>query len=257
MTRQRGIGRRVTAIGILRRVSTRSAYLDAPDAAGVRPPRRRRRAATRTPPSRVRAGGRRWATGTWRPTCTPPPTAWRWSSTTPTLTRLTGRPGRIATLRWADLATVRVGGAAAVPRLDEVLDAWPQVRFNIDVKADGGSRPDGRGGRAGRRRRPGAAGLVQRRAGWPGCARWPARRWRPRWGCAAWPGCGWRRWPAGGCGCRPRWWPRRCRCGTGGCGWSTGGSSRTPTASGCRCTSGRSTTLPRWTTYLILAWMAS
>lgn len=53
-----------------------------------------------------------------------------------TLDRVTGRPGRIAALRWADLATVRVGGAAAVPRLDDVLTAWPQVRFNIDVKAD-------------------------------------------------------------------------------------------------------------------------
>ncbi len=59
----------------------------------------------------------------------------------PTLERLTGRPGRIADLRWADLAAVRVGGAAAVPRLDEVLDAWPQVRFNIDVKADSGVAP--------------------------------------------------------------------------------------------------------------------
>ncbi|GAB3138078.1 glycerophosphodiester phosphodiesterase [Micromonospora sonneratiae] len=59
----------------------------------------------------------------------------------PTLHRLTGERGRISELRWADLATVRVGGAAAVPRLDDVLGAWPQVRFNIDVKADGGVEP--------------------------------------------------------------------------------------------------------------------
>ena len=58
-----------------------------------------------------------------------------------TLHRLTGESGRIADLRWADLATVRVGGAAAVPRLDDVLGAWPQVRFNIDIKADGGVDP--------------------------------------------------------------------------------------------------------------------
>ncbi|MER5334338.1 glycerophosphodiester phosphodiesterase [Micromonospora sp. NPDC002717] len=58
-----------------------------------------------------------------------------------TLTRVTGEPGRIADLRWADLASVRVGGAAVVPRLDEVLDAWPEVRFNVDVKADGGVDP--------------------------------------------------------------------------------------------------------------------
>jgi glycerophosphoryl diester phosphodiesterase len=53
-----------------------------------------------------------------------------------TLDRLLGRPGRVADLRWGDLASLRVGGAAAVPRLDEVLDAWPQVRFNIDAKSD-------------------------------------------------------------------------------------------------------------------------
>ncbi|WP_320068725.1 glycerophosphodiester phosphodiesterase [Micromonospora sp. RTGN7] len=56
----------------------------------------------------------------------------------PTLRRLTGAPGRIADLRWADLASVRVGGAAVVPRLDDVLAGWPQVRFNVDVKADDG-----------------------------------------------------------------------------------------------------------------------
>ncbi|QDY08756.1 glycerophosphodiester phosphodiesterase [Micromonospora sp. HM134] len=58
-----------------------------------------------------------------------------------TLRRVTGEHGRIADLRWADLASVRVGGAAVVPRLDEVLAAWPQVRFNIDVKTDAGVTP--------------------------------------------------------------------------------------------------------------------
>jgi glycerophosphoryl diester phosphodiesterase len=58
-----------------------------------------------------------------------------------TLARLTGRAGRVGALRWTDLATVRVGGAAAIPRLDEVLDAWPEIRFNIDVKAGAGAAP--------------------------------------------------------------------------------------------------------------------
>lgn len=58
-----------------------------------------------------------------------------------TLERLTGRPGRIADLRLTDLATVRIGGAATIPTLAEVLDAWPQIRFNIDVKADTGVTP--------------------------------------------------------------------------------------------------------------------
>jgi glycerophosphoryl diester phosphodiesterase len=59
----------------------------------------------------------------------------------PTLERLTGRTGRVADLRWADLATVRVAGSAAVPRLDDVLEEWPNVRFNVDVKHDGGTVP--------------------------------------------------------------------------------------------------------------------
>ncbi|MEO3780101.1 glycerophosphodiester phosphodiesterase [Micromonospora sp. B11E3] len=59
----------------------------------------------------------------------------------PTLERVTGERGRIADLRWADLTSVRVGGAALVPRLDEVLGAWPDVRFNIDVKADRAVEP--------------------------------------------------------------------------------------------------------------------
>jgi len=58
-----------------------------------------------------------------------------------TLQRLTGEPGRIATRTWADLASVRVAGAAAIPRLDEVLATWPDIRFNIDVKADAASGP--------------------------------------------------------------------------------------------------------------------
>jgi glycerophosphoryl diester phosphodiesterase len=59
----------------------------------------------------------------------------------PDLERVSGTAGLVAGLRWADLATVRVGGAAAVPRLDDVLDAWSQTRFNIDVKADAAAGP--------------------------------------------------------------------------------------------------------------------
>ncbi|MEV8514492.1 glycerophosphodiester phosphodiesterase family protein [Dactylosporangium sp. NPDC051484] len=58
-----------------------------------------------------------------------------------TLERLLGRPGRMIDLRWADLRTERVGGAAAVPRLDEVLAAYPDIRFNIDAKTDHAVQP--------------------------------------------------------------------------------------------------------------------
>jgi glycerophosphoryl diester phosphodiesterase len=57
------------------------------------------------------------------------------------LDRLTGQTGRIGDLRWADLTTVRVGGAAVIPRLEDVLGAWPEVRFNVDVKVDAGVEP--------------------------------------------------------------------------------------------------------------------
>jgi glycerophosphoryl diester phosphodiesterase len=58
-----------------------------------------------------------------------------------TLARMTGRPERVRELRWADLASIRVGGEPVIPRLDEVLAAWPEVRFNIDVKHDTGVDP--------------------------------------------------------------------------------------------------------------------
>ncbi|GIF07579.1 glycerophosphodiester phosphodiesterase [Actinoplanes siamensis] len=57
------------------------------------------------------------------------------------LDRVAGHPGSVAGLTWADLSKVRVGGAAVVPRLDEVLDAWPHVRFNVDVKSDAVAEP--------------------------------------------------------------------------------------------------------------------
>ncbi len=53
-----------------------------------------------------------------------------------TLDRVLGRAGKVAELRYADLASIRDGGEPVVPRLDELLAAWPQVRFNVDVKAD-------------------------------------------------------------------------------------------------------------------------
>jgi len=73
----------------------------------------------------------------------------------PDLRRLTGSPGTVRGLRWADVATLRVGGAGAVPRLDDVLAAWPQIRFNIDVKEDAAAAPT-----VGTLRRAGAAGRV-------------------------------------------------------------------------------------------------
>ncbi|HEY2672635.1 MAG TPA: glycerophosphodiester phosphodiesterase family protein [Rugosimonospora sp.] len=58
-----------------------------------------------------------------------------------TLHRIFGRNARVDTLRYADLTSIRVDGDPVVPRLDAVLAAWPQVRFNIDVKCDAAVAP--------------------------------------------------------------------------------------------------------------------
>jgi glycerophosphoryl diester phosphodiesterase len=51
-----------------------------------------------------------------------------------TLDRVTGQPGRVSRLTLKDLAGVRVGGTEPIPVLEDVLAAWPDVRFNIDLK---------------------------------------------------------------------------------------------------------------------------
>jgi len=58
-----------------------------------------------------------------------------------TLRRMFGHPGRVEDLSWADIASLRDGGESMVPRLLDVLDAWPHCRFNIDVKADSAVDP--------------------------------------------------------------------------------------------------------------------
>src|SRR5436305_5541702 len=51
-----------------------------------------------------------------------------------TLDRVTGQPGRVARLTHAGLARARVEGTEPIPLLEDLLGAWPDVRFNIDVK---------------------------------------------------------------------------------------------------------------------------
>jgi glycerophosphoryl diester phosphodiesterase len=52
------------------------------------------------------------------------------------LARTTGRPGRISDLPWREVSTALVGGSAAIPTLDDLLGAWPEMRINIDCKSD-------------------------------------------------------------------------------------------------------------------------
>ncbi|GIH04108.1 glycerophosphoryl diester phosphodiesterase [Rhizocola hellebori] len=59
-----------------------------------------------------------------------------------TLDRVTGAHRTpVASLSYAELADFRVAASSAIPRLDEVLDAWPQIKFNIDVKSDAAVQP--------------------------------------------------------------------------------------------------------------------
>jgi len=52
------------------------------------------------------------------------------------LDRTTDGSGPIATQTWEQLKHVKVGGEAALSRLEDVLEELPEARFNIDVKAD-------------------------------------------------------------------------------------------------------------------------
>lgn len=50
------------------------------------------------------------------------------------LDRTTDRTGRIADLPWAEIATARIAGTEPVPRLDELLAAFPELKVNLHVK---------------------------------------------------------------------------------------------------------------------------
>jgi glycerophosphoryl diester phosphodiesterase len=51
-----------------------------------------------------------------------------------TLTRVCGQDGRVGRLSHAELAGARIDGIEPIPLLEDLLAAWPDVRFNLDVK---------------------------------------------------------------------------------------------------------------------------
>jgi glycerophosphoryl diester phosphodiesterase len=51
------------------------------------------------------------------------------------LSRLTGQPGRLSDRKWAEVSAATVDGEP-IPRLDELLGSFPQLRVNIDPKQD-------------------------------------------------------------------------------------------------------------------------
>lgn len=57
------------------------------------------------------------------------------------LARTCGRPGRVAELPWAEVATARVDGCEPIPTFHEVLEEWPDLRINVDCKTDAAVEP--------------------------------------------------------------------------------------------------------------------
>jgi len=51
-----------------------------------------------------------------------------------TLDRVTDRSGAIAAMPASDVRAARIAGTDPIPLLEDLLGAWPDVRFNIDVK---------------------------------------------------------------------------------------------------------------------------
>lgn len=52
-----------------------------------------------------------------------------------TLDRVTDQRGRVADLPWTLVRHARIGGCEPIPVLADLLDAWPDARVNLDVKA--------------------------------------------------------------------------------------------------------------------------
>jgi glycerophosphoryl diester phosphodiesterase len=59
----------------------------------------------------------------------------------PYLHRVSDREGLVRELTWAELSRVRLNAGEPIPRLDELLATWPEIRWNIDAKHDSAVYP--------------------------------------------------------------------------------------------------------------------
>jgi glycerophosphoryl diester phosphodiesterase len=57
------------------------------------------------------------------------------------LDRVTDRTGVIAELPWSEVSKAKINGHEPIPRLDDLLEHFPDIRFNLDMKAEGGLEP--------------------------------------------------------------------------------------------------------------------
>jgi glycerophosphoryl diester phosphodiesterase len=53
-----------------------------------------------------------------------------------TLDRVTDRTGRVARLPYREVGAARIAGTEPIPLLEDLFGAWPDARFNIDIKDD-------------------------------------------------------------------------------------------------------------------------
>ncbi len=53
-----------------------------------------------------------------------------------TLERVTDRVGVVAALPWSEVSRARIGGIDPVPRLDDLVATFPDVRWNLDLKSN-------------------------------------------------------------------------------------------------------------------------
>jgi glycerophosphoryl diester phosphodiesterase len=58
-----------------------------------------------------------------------------------TLDRVTDRLGRIAEMTWAEVSRARVAGTEPIPRFDDLLGAWPDLRVNVEPKREASVEP--------------------------------------------------------------------------------------------------------------------
>ncbi|MFD8308998.1 glycerophosphodiester phosphodiesterase [Streptomyces sp. NPDC059690] len=58
-----------------------------------------------------------------------------------TLDRVSDGGGRIADLPWAEVSRARVAGREPIPLFEELLETFPEVRWNVDLKAESSLLP--------------------------------------------------------------------------------------------------------------------
>jgi len=57
------------------------------------------------------------------------------------LLRTCGVAGKISELDYSEVRNARVNGTEPIPLLQDIFDAWPQARINIDCKSDAALQP--------------------------------------------------------------------------------------------------------------------